>query len=175
MDPLLSAEDGASPPQKKTPRSLNSRITRYVAALIISRLERAAHESNITQQQRVALTAFLLPEAFADQTLPARPTSCAPGTPEKAEIMRLRAKRGERLWHPDDSEEGLLPLDPHTKRRRSIDFGAETGVWPGVSRTGEPVFRARVVIDRRRVSLGCYPTYGEAAAAVREARRGAEG
>lgn len=35
--------------------------------------------------------------------MPASPTQAAPGTPAKLEVMAERARRGERLWHPDDA------------------------------------------------------------------------
>jgi hypothetical protein len=34
---------------------------------------------------------------------PKCPTNALPGTQEKLDVMRERAKRGERLWHPDDA------------------------------------------------------------------------
>jgi len=35
--------------------------------------------------------------------LPAEPTTALPGTPEKVEVLRQRAARGEILHHPDDA------------------------------------------------------------------------
>lgn len=36
--------------------------------------------------------------------LPARPTKSLPGTAAKLRILRRRAARGERLFHPDDAQ-----------------------------------------------------------------------
>jgi hypothetical protein len=35
--------------------------------------------------------------------LPAEPTRALPGTQDKLDVMAARARRGERLWHPDDA------------------------------------------------------------------------
>jgi hypothetical protein len=35
--------------------------------------------------------------------MPAEPTSALPATPEKLEVMRQRAERGESLFHPLDA------------------------------------------------------------------------
>ncbi len=32
------------------------------------------------------------------------PTCALPGSPQKIEVLRARATRGERLWHPQDSD-----------------------------------------------------------------------
>lgn len=45
----------------------------------------------------------LCPELMeGPEALPA-PTRTLPGTPERVEVMLGRARRGERLWHPDDA------------------------------------------------------------------------
>ncbi len=38
----------------------------------------------------------------AGHTLP-EPTAAKPGTPEKEAVLRERAERGQRLWHPGDA------------------------------------------------------------------------
>lgn len=38
----------------------------------------------------------------AEPPLPAEPTRAPPGTPEKMDVMRDRAARGEAIFHPDD-------------------------------------------------------------------------
>lgn len=44
--------------------------------------------------------------------LPAQPTNELRGTPEKIEVMRERAARGESLFHPDDAQWGEHDSDP---------------------------------------------------------------
>lgn len=39
--------------------------------------------------------------------LPARPTKALPGTAEKVEVMRLRAAKGEQLFHPKDARKAV--------------------------------------------------------------------
>ena len=44
-----------------------------------------------------------LPEDYVPQPA-SRPTNAAAGTADKVEELRLRAERGEELWHPRDNK-----------------------------------------------------------------------
>jgi hypothetical protein len=46
----------------------------------------------------------------APKDLPSQPTSALPGTPEKVEVLRERARAGVSLWHPLDA-----PMDPRER------------------------------------------------------------
>lgn len=46
----------------------------------------------------------------APKDLPPEPTSAQPGTPEKVEVLRERARAGVSLWHPLDA-----PMDPRER------------------------------------------------------------
>jgi hypothetical protein len=35
--------------------------------------------------------------------LPAAPTGASPGSPQKVDVLALRARRREALWHPGDA------------------------------------------------------------------------
>jgi hypothetical protein len=41
--------------------------------------------------------------------LPAAPTRCLPGTPEKIAVLRERARLRQALWHPLDATLGGAP------------------------------------------------------------------
>jgi hypothetical protein len=44
-----------------------------------------------------------LDDRYAEPPPPAVPTTAVAGSPQKIEILRQRAERGESLWHPLDN------------------------------------------------------------------------
>lgn len=53
------------------------------------------------------------------ERLPRRPTRFLPGTPGKKRVLRRRARRGERLWHPLDArmdEPGIVRVPILSKK-----------------------------------------------------------
>jgi hypothetical protein len=60
--------------------------------------------------------------------LPATPTAAPPGTPEKIEVMRARAGRGEAVCHPADAL-----ADPEAAAAETLDDWLDFSRHPGES------------------------------------------
>jgi hypothetical protein len=71
-------------------------------ALVMERLESVAEDFGLTVPQWLRLSWALLPERYADRPEPEEPSVHPPGSPERVEEMRLRAKARKSLYHPAD-------------------------------------------------------------------------
>ena len=77
------------------------------------------------------LLLFILPDEYRSPSLPARPTSTAPGSEARLAVYEARARHGEGLFHPRDvalaealAAAGLLGRPPDLSERadRSVLF-----------------------------------------------------
>lgn len=68
----------------------------------MDRLESVAEDFGLTVPQWLRLSWALLPERYADRPEPEEPSVYPPGSPERVEEMRLRAKARKSLYHAGD-------------------------------------------------------------------------
>jgi hypothetical protein len=102
---------------------------------------------------------------------PKEATEAAPATPEKLRVLMERARRGESLWHPQDSARDNPDRDRQYGRR--TEAGGARRLPRGVTYDERKrLYRARLAAGGVRTFLGYFDDARAAGRAVRLARAG---